>query len=76
LLDSDEYVAETALNALGAMPLLDDALLIYTIKELAAYHLPGWALYERKHLIHAARTWLKKREKSRHDEESFTYYQG
>lgn len=76
LLDSDEYVAETALNALGAMPLLDDALLIYAVKELAAYHLPGWALHERKHLIHAARTWLKKREKSRHDEESFTYYQG
>ena len=76
LLDNDEYVAETALNALGVMPLLDDALLIYTVKELASYHLPGWALHERKHLIHAARTWLKKREKSHPDEESFTYYQG
>jgi HEAT repeat protein len=65
LLDSDEYVAETALNALGTMPLLDNALLIYAVKELAAYHLPSWTLHERKHLIHAARAWLKKREKIR-----------
>lgn len=65
LLDSDEYVAETALNALGTMPLLDNALLIYAVKELAAYHLPIWTLHERKHLIHAARVWLRKREKIR-----------
>jgi hypothetical protein len=44
------------------MPLLDNALLIYAVKELAAYHLPIWTLHERKHLIHAARVWLRKRE--------------
>lgn len=60
-LDSDDYVAETALNALGTLPLLDDALLIYVFKELAAYRLPIWTLCERKPLAQAARAWLKKR---------------
>ncbi len=61
LLDCDEYVAETALNALGAMPLLDDALIISALKELGAYQLPIWSLQERRHLAHTARVWLKKR---------------
>ncbi len=68
LLDSDECVAETALNALGAMPLLDDSLIIYAIKELAAYHLPLDALSERQHLTHAARVWLKKRKRGHHSQ--------
>lgn len=63
LLDCDEYVAEAALDALGAMRLLDDALVIYAVKELAAYHLPIWTLRERQHLTHAARVWLKQRAK-------------
>lgn len=65
LLDSDEQVAETALNALGALPLRDDALIIYALKELAAYHLPIWTLQERRHLAHTARVWLKKRQNER-----------
>jgi HEAT repeat protein len=63
LLDWDEYVAETALNVLGSLPLHDDTLLIYSVKELAAYHLPLWKLHERRHLAHLARAWLKKRGK-------------
>ena len=64
-LDSDEYVGETALNALCIMPLPDDSLLTYALKELAAYHLPLSGLRERQHLAHAARSWLKKRAKGR-----------
>lgn len=63
LSDSDEYVAEAALDALGNMRLLDDALIVYAVKELAAYHLPIWTLQERHHLAHAARIWLKQRKK-------------
>jgi HEAT repeat protein len=61
LTDRDEHVAEAALDALGAMPLLDDAPIVYAVKELAAYTLPIWKLRERHHLAHAARVWLKKR---------------
>ncbi|MGH2509325.1 MAG: HEAT repeat domain-containing protein [Ktedonobacteraceae bacterium] len=61
LLDCDEHVAETALNALGALPLHDDTLIISALKELAAYQLPIWSLQERRHLAHTARIWLKKR---------------
>lgn len=64
LLDCDEKVAETALNALDAISLLDDALVTYTVKELAAYNLPIWSLHDRRHLAHAARAWLKERKKS------------
>jgi HEAT repeat protein len=63
LLDCDEYVAETALNALGALPLLDDALITCAIKELAAYRLPIPVLQEHPHLTQVARAWLKKRKK-------------
>ena len=66
LLDHDEHVAETALNALGAMPTRDDALITYALKELAAYQLPIWNMQERRQLAYAARVWLKKRHKARH----------
>lgn len=60
LLDIDEQVAETALNALGALPWRDNALIISALKEVASYHLPLWKLQERRHLAHCARVWLKK----------------
>ena len=60
LLDSDEYVAETALNALGTLPQFDDALILYAVREIAAYHLPLWKLEERRNLARTARAWLKK----------------
>lgn len=63
LLDSDEYVAETALNALGTMPHADDTLILYAVREIAAYHLPLGKLEERRHLAHTARVWLRKRGK-------------
>lgn len=63
LLDSDEYVAETALNALGIIPLLENAPVLYAVNELAAYHLPISTLQERQHLARVARVWLKKRGK-------------
>jgi HEAT repeat protein len=37
LLDSDEHVAETALNSLGKLTTLDDILVYYTLKELTAH---------------------------------------
>ncbi|MEO7019222.1 MAG: hypothetical protein ABI234_03625 [Ktedonobacteraceae bacterium] len=64
LLDCDEHVAETALNALGTLPLRDDALITSALKELAAYQLPIGSLQERRPLAHAARVWLKKRNKA------------
>lgn len=68
MLDWDEHVAETALNALAAMPLPDDALIRSAMQEIAAYHLPLWKLQERRHLAHVARTRLKQRRTSRSDE--------
>lgn len=65
LLDPDEQVAETALNALGALPPHDDALITYALKELAAYQLPIWSLQERRQLAYNARALLKKRYKAR-----------
>ncbi|HEY3992434.1 MAG TPA: hypothetical protein VGM01_06085 [Ktedonobacteraceae bacterium] len=59
LLDYDEQVAEASLNALAALFLPDNVLIHYAIQEVAAYHLPFSKLQERRHLIHAARTWLK-----------------
>ncbi len=59
LLDCDEQVAETALNTLTALPFSDNSLVYYAILEIAAYHLPLSKLEERRHLIHAARSWLK-----------------
>ncbi|HEY1353799.1 MAG TPA: HEAT repeat domain-containing protein [Ktedonobacteraceae bacterium] len=58
---SEDHVAEAALDALGAMPLLDDTLLTCAFKELAAYHLPIGNLQQGRRQIHLARTWLKKR---------------
>lgn len=66
LLDYDEHVAVTALNAFGSMRLADDTLIVCAIKELAAYNLPMWTLQERRNLAHAARAWLKKRRTARH----------
>ncbi len=65
LLDSDEYVVEAVLHSLGSMPLLNDAIVVYAIKELAAYRLPITLLHERSHAIHVARAWLKKRKKGK-----------
>jgi HEAT repeat protein len=59
--DCDEQVAEAALAAAGAMPLLDDTLLICAFKELAAYRLPIGSLCAGRRQIHMARAWLKKR---------------
>jgi HEAT repeat protein len=58
---SEDHVAEAALDALGAMPLLDDTLLTCAFKELAAYRLPIGSLQEGRRQIRLARTWLKKR---------------
>jgi len=65
LLDSDESVAETVLHTLDILPLLDDGLVIYAVQELASYKIPLWTLQERSHIVHAARIWLKRRQRIR-----------
>lgn len=62
LLDRQEHVAEAALNALDTLPMLDNALIVYAVKELAAYHLPLRSGRPRRHLSLAARAWLQKQE--------------
>lgn len=64
LLDSDEQVAESALAALSALPLPENALVRSAIQEIAAYNLPLEQLTTRRHLAHAARVWLKQRRTS------------
>lgn len=54
LLDPDEYVAEAALNALGALASRDDSIVVYVMRELAA------CAGEESNLTIAARTWLKR----------------
>lgn len=58
--ESNEQVAEAALDALGAMPLPDNTLLICAFKELAAYQLPLGNLRVGRRQVHLARAWLKK----------------
>jgi len=62
LLDRDEYVALTALNALGALATPDDLIVLYVVKELAGYGI--LRREEGDRLSEAAAGWLKKWKKA------------
>ncbi|HET8841938.1 MAG TPA: hypothetical protein VFN35_10760 [Ktedonobacteraceae bacterium] len=66
LLDYQTQVAEAALDALDQLPLLDNELVIYAVKELAAYSLPLRADSDYPYLSRAARSWLKKQKRKKH----------
>jgi HEAT repeat protein len=55
LLDSDKYVAQTALNSLGQLASPDDAVVVYILKELA-----GGSSTKELYLTQSAQTLLKK----------------
>ncbi|HTK08019.1 MAG TPA: HEAT repeat domain-containing protein [Ktedonobacteraceae bacterium] len=63
LLDSDEYVAETALNALAQMMTPEDDIISYVIQELAGFNNP--ILRSTRHLNQAAQVLLKQKQKAR-----------
>ena len=56
LLDSDEYVAQTALNSLGQLASPDDPVVVYILKELAG----STKELAVNHLTQPAQTLLKK----------------
>jgi HEAT repeat protein len=75
LLDSDKYVAETALNALFQCRNGEDAILLYIFKELAAFSNPHLPLHASTHLSHTARRLLKNWQKTRrHENWAETYF--
>lgn len=62
LLDRDEYVALTALNALGALATPDDSVVLFVVRELAGYSI--LSREEGDRLSEAAAGWLKKWKKA------------
>jgi HEAT repeat protein len=64
LLDDDDEVTLAVLHALNTLALLDDGLILYAVKEVAAYRLPLQSLHQGRHLAHTARVWLKTRKKA------------
>ncbi len=65
LLDSDEYVAETALNALSQLMTEEDSIIRYIIQELASFNNPRLIGYSSQHLSQAAQVVLKSWQKVR-----------
>jgi HEAT repeat protein len=72
--DSDEFVAETALNTLAQIMAPDDSIIHYVIKELAGFNNPR--LQASGHLNQAALNLLKQKQKNkRHARQGLLVYQ-
>jgi len=69
LLDTDEYVAQTALIALSRLATPDDAIVVYAVRELTHYEIANNSVSQV--LIRDARALLKKWQKSAHEPPQF-----